>query len=973
MDKFVEKMTPFQDVITEGRRVYSDESIRSRGNRFATSAEKSSPRESDEGLPDGERESGGTEGAGQRLLKGPPGGNRPPGQGGGTGGGSEPPTTPESFSPAQRGLSDASSEATGAADSGAAKGDSLGPGIDDPTVFLNIGIPVKLSDVMKAFNFIRENVPGVDIAAGKLAMYWDATLRTLSPESRGKEAKLAGAVIASELTQRKHRIQQIHGPNSKLRRDFWNIRHKEIMDFLRDYEKGRPFADSTLQAAADGYREWARRLFVDETRLGLIYEARDNYIYHVFEDGPGVTAYFEKLYGARWGDPGFTKDRVFELYEEAIKAGFKPKYSNPEDIMLARQHAHEVARTKIEMLEELSNHGLAILKEKGDGGAPNGFSPLPRRSPNKKEYWVHASADVILGKLYDQRGLWQLGTKGGAGEGNVFAMAAGSTFRGAMYLKNVIVPIILNVSGFHALHVLTIDNATAMVRASEELLAGKETALGWVNRMAKAATYGYLLDIYKNPKAGGRIVRIIKGEIPKEEWTEGDMMAVQAMMEGGFMPIMDPKYRTAAEQSFMDAVRKHSPKMALHAFPALLQLIQRPMFEVWIPNLKAASYLQDVASMLTIDPTLLMDKGRRMMAFREIAKSVDNRYGEMAYDVLFWDKWVKDLGVGGSLSLGWNLGFIREYGGGVVDLSTVFATRMPVRKAVEQQKLHKALFVFLQSIQAMAYAALITYLLADEIPDEWMDYFFPRSGEKNADGTDQRLNTMFYTREIVAIAKHLEQAGVIKGLGQTAANKASPALSLMKAFATGVDTLGREIRDPEAPAFKQLQQSLLFALRGIEPISIGTIRASGEITPKSVLLGITGFSPAAQYITNTPTENRIKHQFLKYFGAKRTPFERVEYSEDAKRIRALYLQDNYSEYIAGLDEIQEKHKLTQDQMGRLQNSVESGEDPTIKMFARLTRKMQVGILDEMTPEELEIYLPHAKEDLREDYEQPRKH
>src|SRR5207237_1617405 len=137
------------------------------------------------------------------------------------------------------------------------------------------------------------------------------------------------------------------------------------------------------------------------------------------------------------------------------------------------------------------------------------------------------------------------------------------------------------------------------------------------------------------------------------------------MIEGGLVPEMSTQYRTRAIENFRDALERGSAKMAWHAPFAAMQWVQGLMFQKWIPSLKIASYLKDVDSAMRLDPTLAADPLRRQMAFRKLAKSVDNRYGEMAYNTLFWTRWVKDLAVANTLSLGWQLGFLREYGGGV--------------------------------------------------------------------------------------------------------------------------------------------------------------------------------------------------------------------------------------------------------------------------------------------------------------------
>ena len=64
---------------------------------------------------------------------------------------------------------------------------------------------------------------------------------------------------------------------------------------------------------------------------------------HLFLDQEGVTRFLQKKYGNKWADPRFIKDRSFDLYKEAMDAGFTPRFTNPEEIMQARQQASDIA------------------------------------------------------------------------------------------------------------------------------------------------------------------------------------------------------------------------------------------------------------------------------------------------------------------------------------------------------------------------------------------------------------------------------------------------------------------------------------------------------------------------------------------------------------------------------------------------------------------------------------------------------
>jgi hypothetical protein len=844
------------------------------------------------------------------------------------------------------------------------------PATPDPVVFMDAGHPVTRSMLSGAFESVGkafDNTPGLGILKGKLTEYYSQILRTFNPEGLSQHAKTTAAVVAKSIAQQMQRDSAFYHQALK-RRAFWDRRITEAPEFIRKMESGEKFNDPVLNEAAQAYRAWNERIAKQEATSGIKYESVDNYLYQLFDNGDAVASYFERKYGSKWNDPKFIKDKNLKLYDEAVKAGFKPKFHNPEDIMLARQHAADIATMRVGILEELATTGLAQKVGKS-GQRPEGFPSNQWRSPNGESYWVHDSANAILHNAFNTKSLWTM-------QG-----IAGDAFRGAMFLKNTIVPIKLALSLFHPLHVATIDNATGMVRASKELLSGKMSPAKYVKEMVRAAAY---VDLAKEtggqlasavgfkPTGGNRLLKVYQGLIPEAKLTPVDKQALTFMAEGGFIPEMSSQYRTNAISNFTAAVRRRSLKAAWHLPFAAIMSIQKPMFEIWIPSLKIASYLRDVQTAIKTDPTLLNNPVKRQVAFRRLAKSVDNRYGEMAYNTLFWNRWVKDLAVANTLSLGWQMGFIREYGGGMMDLGHTVTKQGSVIQKAKTGMLDRPLFVTYYTVQSLAYGGLLTWALSGEEPKELLDYTFPKNGEINPDESPQRMNTMFYPREFIAIYKHMENEGVLPGLGHLAANKASGVLGMTTMWATGVNGFGQEIRDPDAPALRKVEQTLRNTLFELEPISVGAIREQVTENPlKSSALAVAGFNPAPKYVTATKTESRIRGTFRKYFSATQTPYDKAMFSESRRELQRAFDNGDQERFSIVLDKMYEEFQLTPRELRKLENSVVNREEPLLNMFQRLTWQQQKKILDGMTEEEREVYLPMAnKEHLRYSYEPP---
>jgi hypothetical protein len=829
----------------------------------------------------------------------------------------------------------------------------------DPVIYMSGGSPITFGHISKAFKIgekLLDVTPGMGIFRAKLGEYFDEIQRNFAPESRGVEAQKAGAILAKNIAvQMQKDSSYFH--RAADRRTFWNMRMSEAPAFIDGFERGTKFVDPIVQKAAEGYRNWNQEIFEQDKRNGLQYEPEDNYLYHLYDKPKEVAELMEKKYGKKWGDPGFIKDRVFSLYSEAAKHGFKAQFNNPEDIMLMRQHSSNVAEMRINALKDLETYGLA--EKAGKGIEKPDYPTQQWRSPDGTMYNVHTKAYQVLHNAFNTQSLW-----------NMQGMA-GDAFRGTMALKNRIVPIKLLLSLYHPIHVQGMHSAAALVRASKELLTGTSSPAKFILDAANAVRQK---GIYDDPKMGSKILRAYQGLVKDGELTGADKQALQYMAEGGLTPEMAEHYKTSSRQKFMDAWQQGQKRALWHLPWAAIESVQGVMFEKWIPSLKIASYLKDVQTALKVNPKLLDDPMQRQMAFRKLAKSVDNRYGEMAYNTLFWNRWVKDLAVANTLSLGWQMGFLREYGGGMLDLKHVITDSGTVSQKAAKGMLDRPLFGTYYITQALGYGGLLTYALTGTPPQGLMDYIYPRDGGKTKDGKPSRVGTMFYTKEFASIYKHVQSEGLVSGLAQAAMNKGSGMIGMYTEWATGVNSFNQEIRKPDSPAFQQLEQTLSATLLDLEPISLEAIsKIQSEHPRRDAALAFAGFSPAPRYITETPTEATIRGTYDKYYAPKQTPFERAQYSGESRKLRDLYAAGKDSDAEDLLDHMQEKYQLSeQDRRKLTKDSIkETDTNSSVKMFQHFDWHIQKQLLDKMPADERERFLAVSnKKHLRTNYEPP---
>ncbi len=334
----------------------------------------------------------------------------------------------------------------------------------------------------------------------------------------------------------------------------------------------------------------------------------------------------------------------------------------------------------------------------------------------------------------------------------------------------------------------------------------------------------------------------------------------------------------------------------------LLERVQGPIFEKWIPNLKAAAYVKEAQTWIARNPEVLDDPIQYRAGLRGIAKSVDNRFGEMFYSNLFWNRTIKDAGIGSFLSLGWNLGFVREFGGGAIEPLTRRFKGTETREAIRSAT-NKTAFALFYTSTALMIAGAMTWAFTGKRPDDWIDLIFPRLGGLNPDGTPRRLSTMFYTREVPMAMKHIEERqSIVGGLGEMLWNKMM--FQPFRELAENKDYWGYEIWDENAPLYKQAAQFAQHILSDqLSPITIsGAQRAyqMGGGTDIGIPLAMLGFGPAPAYAEKTAFQNRVTYLYGKRFEGTR-PFAERDINEKKREARIelqLALQSKDPERIA---------------------------------------------------------------------------
>lgn len=467
-------------------------------------------------------------------------------------------------------------------------------------------------------------------------------------------------------------------------------------------------------------------------------------------------------------------------------------------------------------------------------------------------------------------------------------------FRAYMGASNVLNQFQLGLSLFHA-------GFTSMDAAVSS------SALGVMQ-----ASHG---DIYKAIKSFAEspiapVTNAIRGHQMMKEWdmpgSVNEVIAnlVQAAQAGGARAKMDKFYHTEISKKMMQAFRGGNVLGGVVRAPfALMEKASKPILEWLVPRQKMGIIAAALKYEMERNPKMTHQELQRTAA--EIVDSVDNRMGQLIYDNLFWNKITKDLAMASVRSVGWNLGTIRELGGGILDavgegakLATGKQARVTPRMA----------YVIALPLMVGLMGALIQYLatgIAPGDPDEsipgdigtWLeDIYNPRIGGIDRNGKPRRVLLPSYMKDVY----HYYKAPFT-----TIANKLHPMLAIIGEMLRNKNFYGVEVRHPGDPLVKQAMELAAHVGKSFEPFASRGIRKNVQegANPLETVLPFIGITPAPSDINKTKAEKLAEEMIRERIPQGARTQEQYEKSQQKKEITRLLKtgqRDEAAEKIAEL-------------------------------------------------------------------------
>lgn len=629
-----------------------------------------------------------------------------------------------------------------------------------------------------------------------------------------------------------------------------------------------------MQQFADIFRRamQERRVRIAQLPANVKQKFIDDYYPHMWKD-PNAARQFLKTWGNRVGTGGTLKKRSIPTIEEGIRAGLVPDTLNPVETMVKYINNMDRYVAMNEIIDTAKMLGHVKFLPLGSRKVPEGWVPLTKSRLTEKHY---ASINKKTGKP-EPGVMIAHAPEGFARVWNNFVSKgwkdeAGEWYRSLQNSSNFITAFELSFSAYHAFTMAGEAAWSEMANGIQKIvggapfqgfrdigaapgaflhlpMSGKKLQNAYLGKSAASPDYARIAELYE--RAGGRAV----GRGHAQDYRYSAMGGYwQAFRKGAL--------RLQAEADYAEA--KGSPiagtaKVAARHFGRIMQSVMEPLFDRYIPLIKNGAFYENMKGWLELHPNASLNE--QLDAARALVDSIDNRFGEMIQDNIFWNRTLKQSAMLAMRSYSWNMGTIREIGGGVKDLAQ--ARWSP-----------RAAYAIAFPIGVGTMNAISQYLMTGKGPESEIDLIAPQTG-----GTTQGASVPsmrpFGRSTAATVPERLSMPGYQKDvfgwyndpLG-TAGGKLTTGIRMGWEALHNRDWRDLPIVDPEASGPVWLKQIFEYATENIGPISARQFTKGPEVGSKipAWAMGM-GFRPAPKALEDPAgtreAERRRNAQLMK--------------------------------------------------------------------------------------------------------------
>ncbi len=691
-------------------------------------------------------------------------------------------------------------------------------------------------------------------------------------------------------------------------RQFARMPQQEQVAFIDRIKKGEAQPTPELQAIADYYRKMDDATFEEIKKFRPSLPFLENHFRVLWKVIPGHAeekGFLGLFRRPLQGSKGFLKHATLADMSEGIAKGGVPVTHNPQTMFELAQADAQRFITAQRMWAGMKEKGFARFVRMGDS-IPEGYVRL--NDAIAKVYFPTEEGLVGAGEYYVEANTARL-LNNFLSRDLIRETALG---HGLMWMKNLRTAVELSLSPFHfvfetieaigsqqGVGFLKLYNQGVLKRDPQAFLAGLKdivtSPLAWKDL---ASTGGGVLR-YVDSKE--EFLKTLRGQKFIKQFPDAEQV-LDDLFAGGGKLAMHEDYRLNTAKTFLENINSQNYIGAtIRLVPALNEVVMTPLFEQYIPRLKIGLFFKEYGQQLAENSdALLRGEISREKLARQTWDRVENRFGEMNFDNLFWNRTLK---TGLQLmfrSVTWKLGNVRGFSSALANQARNFADPLAFARDEAGRLRYKGKAPKLDPGMAWALgmmtttatlASIIQFAYTGTWPQELKDYLYPKIGGTDDKGNDNRVSLPTYFRDVYHLWKN--PVGYVK----------SSMSGFMTNFLEAVnnkDYYGNYIYDPEGPAYQKLltsiahvtgdssytynpNDSLFQKVAGMVgwgvpmPFSVEQakrLNSQGASFPQK-LLSMSGFTKAPSDVIQTQFQQKLLKAYLKQRGPKKplTPAE----------------------------------------------------------------------------------------------------
>ena len=553
-------------------------------------------------------------------------------------------------------------------------------------------------------------------------------------------------------------------------------------------------------------------------------EFRKNFVTQLWRQPKDAMKYIND-FGAKQGSNYFTKARVFDDYEAGIRAGFAPVTTDPMELFARYVENAQAKIASWESLNDAKQQGLVTYRTTNN--APEGWVPL-KSVPGVAGQ--QAFAPPGFAKIYNN--YTSRPPEGWAGKGLDWAQKA----------SNATTMLKLSLSGFHA-----------------ALESGESIISGIANSFDKVAGGHPLQGVLELGKSVAKpITSFAKGRQIQKAYLDGEFGSpemqkiVQALTDANYDPIRQGKladeYRASRFPGFIKSfgrgriaaefkdMNENMPRsqMIMKTGVRAFQTMMEPIFQYYVPYLKNQAAHDMLKTYLEQHPNATREE---LAGYgRTVSDTVDNRFGEMNHDNIFWSATAKKMAQTAMLSYSYTLGTARLAGGAYADLSAIPTKLLARGMGGPEEKIWtpRLSYAIAMGLGTGLMNSFYQYMKTGKPPSSVQDLMRPQTG--GTDPTSGQPERATLPQFFNAFRNFWLNPG------QEVYNKVNPLWQTMISATENEDWKKQPIYDGNEPVTKQLEQLGTYVAGNLaKPVSFGNVedaKPNSQISSLERMFGI---------------------------------------------------------------------------------------------------------------------------------------